>query len=276
MTGILYALLATTIWGASDFYGGQAARRHHHYQVLAIAAGSGLLVLTALTLASGERLPGWESCLWATAAGIAGAVGIATLYRGLSLGHTALVSPVAAVIGAAIPALAGTVIQGLPGVTQIAGFACGLAGIGLVSSTPGAQPGARRRGLGFALLAGIGFGGYFIFIAQVEPGQVFAPLTVAKMVSLLTAMVVLRTRRLKMIHPAQSPMALITGLLDAGGNIFYLLAAQNARLDIAAVLSSMYPAGTVLLARLVVDEKISMLQWLGVGLCLAAVGLITL
>lgn len=274
MTGVLFSLGAAIIWGAADFYGGQASRRHNHYQVLAIAASSGLLVLLALALLRGEALPSLRSSVWAVAAGVAGALGIATLYRGLAQGNTALISPVAAVTGAAIPALVGWALQGLPGAAQLGGFACGLVGIGLASSISSGKLEEKLHGLGLALLAGLGFAGYFIFIAQVDTGTLFAPLTVSKGVSLLTALAVLRLRGLAVIHPARTPVAVVTGLLDVGGNIFYLLAAQNARLDIAVVLSSMYPAGTVLLARWVTGEKITRLQWLGVALCLAAVGLI--
>lgn len=276
MAGILFSLGAAIIWGAADFYGGQASRRQNHYQVLAIAASCGLMVLLALALLRGEEIPSLRSSLWAVAAGISGALGIATLYRGLAQGNTALISPVAAVIGAAIPALVGWFLQGLPGLAQLGGFACGLAGIGLASNTSSGKLEEKLEGLGLALLAGLGFAGYFIFIAQVEAGTLFAPLAVSKGVSLLTALVVLRLRRLPVISPMRSPLSLFTGLLDVGGNIFYLLAAQNARLDVAVVLSSMYPAGTVLLARLVVGERVTRLQWLGVLLCLAAVALIAL
>ena len=276
MTGVLFSVGAAIIWGAADFYGGQASRRQNHYQVLAIAASCGLLVLLALALLRGEEIPSLQSSLWAVAAGISGALGIATLYRGLAQGNTALISPVAAVIGAAIPALVGWFLQGLPGLAQLGGFACGLAGIGLASNTSNGKREEKLEGLGLALLAGLGFAGYFIFIAQVEAGTLFAPLAVSKGVSLLTALVVLRLRRLPVISPMRSPLSLFAGLLDVGGNIFYLLAAQNARLDVAVVLSSMYPAGTVLLARLVVGERVTRLQWLGVILCLAAVALIAL
>ena len=288
MTGIIYAIISAAIWGAGDFCGGQAARRFDHYQVLALASSSGLAGLLALTVLRQEAFPSPAGWLWAMAAGAAGALGIATLYRGLALGNAALVSPVAGVIGAAIPALASAVLEGLPGPAQAAGFACGLAGIALVSSAPSSGTASRRSGLWLALLSGIAFGAFFILITRVDTQAVFAPLVIAKSIALLTALLALRLRGLKAIWPlprrgavVESTHAravligLLTGVLDAGGNVFYLLASQNARLDIAAVLSSMYPASTVLLASLVQRERITVVQWLGVGFCLAAVALIT-
>lgn len=275
MSGVLYGLLAALTWGAADFSGGQAARRHHQFQVLVIVAGLGLLVMLGLSLALAEQLPALVSCLWAAAAGVSAALGLASFYRGLAEGDTALVSPAAAVIGASLPVLVSWNLQGLPAVQQLAGFGFGLAGIWLVSHASSRQPPARLRGLGLAFLAGLGFAGFFICLAQVQAGNLFATLAVAKGASLLTALVVLRIRRLALIAPGRNRLALLAGVLDAGGNVFYLLAVQQTRLDVAVVLSSLYPAVTVLLARLVLREHVTGLQGLGVGCCLAAVALIT-
>jgi drug/metabolite transporter (DMT)-like permease len=126
------------------------------------------------------------------------------------------------------------------------------------------------------VLAGLGFGGFFVLIAQVEPGLIFSPLVVAKLAALCAALVMLLRTRLPFPSPSANTIALLAGALDAGGNVFYLLAKQFTRLDIAAVLASMYPAATVALSRVVLHEEVSARQWLGVGLCLAGVGLIAL
>lgn len=127
-----------------------------------------------------------------------------------------------------------------------------------------------------AFLSGIGFGGFFVFIAQVDRGQVFAPVLVARIVTLCIAFVMLKLRRIPTPGLTSNPIALLAGVLDTGGNVFYLLATQFTRMDVAAVLSSLYPASTVFLATIILKEKVTRAQWVGVGVCLAAVVLITL
>ena len=248
-----------------------ATRRSNQFQVLTLAALSGIAVLVVCALLRGEALPSPASAAWAMSAGAAGAVGIAALYRALSLGHAASVAPTAAVIGAALPVAFSSLVEGPPGTTRLAGFALALLGIWLVSRIAPQGKGLSRLGLALACLAGVGFGGFFILIAQVEPGLVFTPLIAARSLTFCTALLLLRVRRLAWPSPTSNPIALLAGVLDAGGNIFYLLAQQFTRLDVAAVLSSLYPAMTVLLACIILKEKVTRSQWLGVALCLAAI-----
>ena len=127
-----------------------------------------------------------------------------------------------------------------------------------------------------AFLSGIGFGGFFVFIAQVDKGQVFSPIFVARTVTLCIAVLMLMLRRIPIPGITSNPIALLAGVLDTGGNVFYVLATKFTRLDVAAVLSSLYPAATVFLATVLLKEKVSRFQWVGVSLCLVAVMLITL
>ena len=126
-------------------------------------------------------------------------------------------------------------------------------------------------GLGLAILAGIGFGGFLALIAQTDGGQIFTPLVISKFASLVLAIFLVRTRGLPLPKPTDFPVAILSGFLDTGGNILYLFATQFTRLDIAALLSSFYPAGTVLLSSLILKEKISSQQWFGVSTCVAAI-----
>lgn len=273
LIGVFMALTSAAVWGSGDFSGGLASRRSHPFHVLALSALSGMVILVACAGLWREGLPGMGSVVWAALAGVSGALGVASLYRALSLGNAAAVAPAAAVVSAALPVVFGLFTQGLPGTLRLAGFGLALPGIWLVSRATAGSP-ASRQGLGLALLAGTGFAGFFILIAQVEPGAVFTPLIVARAVSLATAMLLLAARRLPMAGAGANPAALLAGVLDAGGNVFYLLAQQYTRLDVAVVLASLYPAATVLLARLVLDENVSRGQWLGAGVCLAAIVLI--
>lgn len=282
LLGIFSALLSAAVWGSGDFSGGLASRRGNQYQVLVVVTFAGALLLAALTLLRREPWPTGAPLWLAAAAGLAGGIGIVFLYRGLSIDRAATVAPVAAVVTGAMPVLYGTLSQGLPNVWQLLGFALALVGIFLVSRSPegeGAAPGAparSRTGLVLAVCAGLGFGGFFVLLPASAEGQVFAPLLIARLASLAMALLLLLAVRQPLPAPTAHPIAVLAGVLDSGGNIFYALAKQYTRLDIAAVLSSLYPAATVLLAWIILKERVAPLQWLGAALCLAAVVLIAL
>jgi drug/metabolite transporter (DMT)-like permease len=274
--GIFFALTSAAVWGSGDFSGGFATRSSNQYHVLALSAFSGIVLLVALAIIVHEAWPSPAGWVWAALGGVSGALGIACLYRALSLGHAAAVAPTTAVISAVLPVVVGALLAGLPGASQLAGFAVAVPGLWLVSAP--AQDGARvsRAELLLAVAAGLGFGGFFVFIGQVERGFVYTPLVIARSLTLATGLILIVGRRLPLPALASSPIALLAGVLDAGGNIFYVLARQYTRLDVAAVLSSLYPAATVLLAWLVLHERIARRQWIGAALCMAAVGLIAL
>ncbi len=273
--GIFFAISSAAVWGSGDFSGGQAARKSHQYQVLMLAALSGMVVLAAGAIIGGEGIPPGRSILWAALAGAAGALGMGALYRALSLGHTASVAPTSAITCAAFPVLFGLVTAGLPGLTQLAGFGVAFIGIWLVSRSPAVGEKTFREGMILSFLSGIGFGGFFIFIAQVDKGHVFVPVLVARSITLVIALIMLGVKRLRVPGLASNPTALLAGALDTGGNVFYLLATQFTRLDIAALLSSFYPAMTVILASVILKERVSCLQWAGIALCLVALALMT-
>lgn len=275
LTGILSALAAAGVWGAGDFSGGFATRRANQFHVLAQSTLAGLLFLSICTLLLQEPLPTGAGLAWATVAGVTGAIGLAALYRAISLGDTARVAPTAAVVGAIIPVLYSIFTAGLPAVLQITGFVCGLAGIWLVSQTSQAKSPGARQGFWLACLAGVSIGVFFITLALVDPNRFFAPLLVVRGVEFLSSLAFIRLFRLQFPKLLSNPIAWLAGVLDVGGNIFYLLARQYTRLDIAVVLASLYPATTVILAQLILKEKVTRSQWLGVALCLAAIALIT-
>lgn len=272
--GILAALTSAVVWGSGDFAGGLAARRNTPIHVLMLASLSGLLILLPSAFLRNEPIPTVPSIAWSCLAGISGGLGIAVLYRALSTGPAALVAPTAGVVGAAVPVVAGSFLEGLPTTGQLVGLFIGLGGIWLVSRGAPEIVISVSSSLALALVAGVAFGGYFVFIAQVRTGSLFAPLVIAKLAALALAAILLLAQRQSFRPKAIEPIPFVAGVLDAGGNLFYLLAVQYARLDVAAVVSSMYPAATVILTRLVRHERISNLQSLGIGLCVAAVAFI--
>ena len=266
--GSLVALVGAVVWGAGDFAGGQATRDRGPFQVLLIASATGwALMLCALAL-RGEPLPDPRSAIWSAAAGISGALGIAALYRGLATGTAAEVAPTAAVIGAAFPVLLGTFLHGSPGVEKWIGIAGGLAGIWMVAGGRAASGGSR---LGLAVAAGLGFGGFFVLIAQAGEGRVFGPLVISKAVSILLAGAIVLTARRRGAVGAGPGLAILAGALDAAGNVFYLAAAQWMRFEIAAVLASMSPAVTVLLAAFISRQAVERRQRAGIAFCLVGI-----
>ena len=273
--GVSLALISALSYGVADFCGGRAGHKHGPFQVLALAGLSGWIILAGLAVLLERKLPTLASTGWAMGAGFFGALGIAGFYRGLTIGRAALVAPTAAVIAAAVPLGFGLLTLGWPSTVQVTGLLFALAGIGLASRPSHQDPSLAYRGLGLAILAGIGFGGFFIFIAQVDDRPFLAPLVAARTITLLLALAVLLAHRQRVPAPGSNIAALMAGGLDAGGNLGFILAQQYTRLDLAAVLVCLSPAVTVLLARIILKESVSLTQWVGVLLCIGAVALIS-
>ncbi len=272
--GGIVALISAVVWGTGDFAGGLASRDRNQYQVLALSTFAGMASLLIAMLLRSEPWPEPVSILWSCAAGISGAIGMAALYRGLAIAQAVLVAPTAAVVSVVFPIVVGTIMYGAPSPEKWVGMAVGMAGIWLVTKGLGSNRDAN--GLGLAILAGFGFGGFFLCIVQTEPGSVFSPLVIAKMTAFLFAILVLLIRRSQLPSFNGNGLALLAGVLDAGGNALYLLAARLTRLELAAVISSMAPVMTVILASLISKQKVSTYQKLGVGFCLVAIVLIVI
>ncbi|MGE5603903.1 MAG: GRP family sugar transporter [Nitrososphaerales archaeon] len=273
--GVMLALTAALVWGAGDFSGGLATRRSNQFQVLTLAALSGLVVLILFALLNREPFPAGRSAVLALVGGVAGAIGLAALYRGLAVGSAAVVAPVAGVLGAAVPVLYAAFMRGAPAPLRGVGFTLALAGIFLVSRSATDEGRHGQRGLLLAVLAGLGFGAFFILIAEASHTLVFTPLILARSVEFTVGLLGVAFSRLRVPSPRANPMALLAGVLDGAGNVFYVLAGQFVRLDVAAVIASFYPATTVVLSSLILKEKVSRRQSVGVVLCLAAIMLIT-
>lgn len=273
--GVLLALSSALVYGSADFSGGVATRRAHQFQVLALASFASVIFMGTFMIIGRETLPSVKSIGWASSAGIAGALGIVVFYRALSLGNMAIVAPIAGVIGAILPVLFSIVTEGFPRTSQLLGFIIAALGIWFVTRTSSQSEQVNcSKGIFLAVLSGLGFGSFFILIAQVESGSLFASLTIQKSASACIALLLLMSRRLSFPPLQSNPVAFLAGILDAGANALYLFAKQFTRLDVAAVLSSLYPAATVILACVLLKERISRLQWAGVILCMAAIGFI--
>ena len=275
-TGVTLALLASIFFGGADLSGGLASRRNTPFQALGIATLVSVVMLLGFTLLWKENLPSVTSILWASLAGLCGALGLAALFKGIAAGKAAIVSPISGVLSAALPVIAATFTQGMPNIYQYIGFVIALGGIWLVTQSPEAAPRETRDGIVLGLIAGGFFGLFFIFVARIEKGPVFSPLLFSKTAALLTALIILARTRQPFPLMTKNPVAILSGLLDPFANALYLLATHYTRMDVAAVLSSLYPAVTVFLSLIFIKENISRTQWSGVGLCLVAIALIIL
>ncbi len=273
---VIFGLAASLFWGSGDFSGGLASRRANASSVVTVAYAVGFVLLVALALIWKEPFPSPLDFVWGGLAGLAGAVGLISFYSALSIGRMGIVAPVSAVLTASLPVLFSAFTQGLPSLLQLGGFVLALLAIGLISRPEQAK--GRPEGIGLALLAGCGFGCFFILISRVNHTATFWPLAVARLTSVLLLLIVVRIRQqqMRMLPKLMiAPLVLLAGVLDAIGNAFFVLATHVGRLDIAAVLSSLYPAATVLLAALVLRERVTRIQAIGILLALAAVPLIS-
>jgi drug/metabolite transporter (DMT)-like permease len=274
LLGALFGLASAASWGVGDFSAGVAAKRSPAFSVSFVVQFTGLLVVSGLALLLGEPVPSTADLLWGAAAGIAGAVGGVALYLGLATGRMGIVAPVSAIVSAAIPVLFGLFLEGLPAGQQLLGFGLAFVAVWLVSRT-GDGNAIQPRELFLPLAAGLGFGFFLTLMERASGTSVLWPLASARFASsCVLFLVVMLTRSLGKLALAQLPLMALAGTLDTAGMAFYALATQVGRMDTAAVLSSLYPAVTVLLARFVLAEHLTRRQWLGVAGALVAVILI--
>ncbi|MFZ0243847.1 MAG: DMT family transporter [Desulfobacterales bacterium] len=273
---LLCGLCSAIAWGAGDFSGGLATKRGNVLLVVLWSQLAGALVLVALALALTDDFPRYPYLLYGAAAGIAGVFGLAALYRGLALGRMGVVAPISAVTAAVIPIAFAAYSEGLPDVAQLLGFGLATLSILALSYSRGTTR-IQALELGHAVVAGLGFGLFFIFIDRVSSQSVLWPLVAARGASIPCLLLLVHLRG-EFRWPAKNQIGLLAliGLFDAAGNTFFALATRMGRLDIAAILSSLYPAATVMLAWVILKEHLTRTQWTGVVIAAASLVLISL
>ncbi|MFC4455666.1 EamA family transporter [Deinococcus sonorensis] len=264
----LIALLSAISYGAGDFLSGLASRRDPPERVVALTHPLACVAFALLAVLRHEPLPSSSDLGWGAAAGVLGLLGVLTFYRALALGPMGTVSVTSGALGALIPVAAGLLLGEQLSLGNGLGVLLVLAGIALFSVLPG-QGG--RGGLPLALLAGLGFGLFFVLLAQSE--AVFWTLAMARLTS--SAVVVPYTLRRYGLRPLGPRLIFASAPGDALGNLCYLLAAQAGRLSVAGLLTNLYPVITALLAAMVLRERLNRVQWLGVALAVIGVPLVT-
>jgi len=264
-----YALGAVCTWGVSDFLGGYVARRFQAFFLAALGHLSGTVLMVTIALSAHEPFPPQSHLIWAAAAGVAGGVALAFFYRALSQGNMGIAAPVGAVLSAGIPTVIGISREGFPGYVPCAGFGLALLGIWLVSRPEDAS---RPKGLVLAVAAGIGFALFYIFIKKTGSGDAFWIAAIARTASFaITGTITLAGRRFTPFYLGGLWLGLLAGCIDVSGTAFFVRASQTGRLDTAVVLSSLYPAITVLMARIFLHEHFT--RWKAVGILAALVAI---
>ena len=263
-------------WGAGDFSGGFASRRGKLMAVILISQVLGGLLLTGMALVTGEGIPLMPALINGLMAGFCGCIGLTVFYWGLSFGRMGILAPLSAVLTALVPIVYAAFFEGIPSLIQILGFCLVLVAVWLLSSAENDLKMSRTE-LGIAVVAGLGFGFFFIFIDRANDQAVLWPLVAARLgsVILLGCMALVGGRSLRPLK-GQWIFILLCGVLDAGGNAFFSLSAHLGRLDVAAVLGSLYPASTVGLAWFILKERLGRRQWAGVALVFVALVCISL
>ncbi|MGA2504802.1 MAG: DMT family transporter [Anaerolineales bacterium] len=278
MLSILYGLTSALTWGAADFTGGIASKRANVYGVVIGAEGFGMILFVTLALAFRESIPPWQTWLWGSVSGLSGGIGLLLLYRALSNGRMSVAAPVSAIIAAIIPVVVSAFLDGLPGVWTFAGILLALAAVWLIAHGEGVGENAaiRLNEITLPLIAGVVFGMYFVFMHLASREAIFWPIVASRFAStagiLLYALV---TRQPWKPGRKTWPLIALSGFLDASGNAFYVLSGQMGRLDVSAVLGSLYPESTVLLAGLFLHERLNRLQLVGILTALTAIVLMT-
>ncbi|GAA2849721.1 DMT family transporter [Streptosporangium fragile] len=271
----MLATVCAVVYGTADFFGGLATRRSRVLAVVLLSQIAGLALLAALL----PVLPGvltTEALAWGATAGVSGTTGMVLFYRALAVGVMSVVAPITATTSAALPVLFGLATGERPEPVALGGVLLALVAVLLVSRDSSAAASGRGYGPVLAsLAAGAGFGGFFVLLSQAPEGAGMWPLLGARTTSIaLIALLALATRRPPRPGPGTLHVIVAAGTLDMAANALFVLAQQRGMLSLVAVLVSLYPASTLLLARYVLGERLNTVQVVGIGFTLAAVALI--
>jgi drug/metabolite transporter (DMT)-like permease len=281
---VLLGLGAAITYGTADFIGGLVTRRNPVARVVVLSKVAGLVLYLAAVPLLIEASDLGRAWAWGLAAGVAGSVGVGFLYRGLARGRMSVVAPITAVLSAVIPLLFGLAIGERPSPIQLIGVAVALLAVALVSTAPDplapADPSPRgrlaRSGVLDAQVSGVGIGAFLILITRAGEDSGSWPLMAARVAEIAIMAVVLVASQ-SGIRPDRGTGKAIatTGVLDSAANLLYLIGTRLELISVVAVLTSLYPAATVLLARVFLRDRLSRGQVVGLGLALAGVIMLT-
>jgi drug/metabolite transporter (DMT)-like permease len=269
--GILLGLAAALLYGSSDFGGGLASRRYGPLRVTVIGSAAATVLAWVVLIGSGGPGPSVRAVAWGLAGGLAGGAGTLALYRGLARGQMSVVGPVSAVGAAVVPVGAGIALGERPGVLAVAGVLVALPAIVLVAAS-GSERGRLGSGLFDGLAAGLAFGILFIALAQAGRNAGMWPVACEQTGTLLVTLAVAVFSREPLKIPVRAAgLPVLAGASSTAAALAYFYATHVSMLAVAAVLTSLYPGVTVVLARTILHERFSPAQRAGLGLCTLAI-----
>ncbi len=278
MVAVTLGVLASVCWGVADFLGGLRTRRLTLAAVLLVSQLTGVAAIAVVVGVAGTDVPALSDLAPAMIAGVCQLVGIAALYRALAIGTMSVISPISAGGAAMLPVIVGVATGERPDALQFAGMAAAFAGVILATRAPaGAERGASsRRAVALAGVAALGFGGFYVGIGAAvdvaEPLWVLFAARASAGIVLVGALLAMRPRL--GAAPADLPSLALIGLLDVGANALITLGTDTGLVSVVAVLGSLYPVSTVVLARAVLGERLAAVQIAGVATALIGVALI--
>jgi len=300
------SVIAVFLWGAADFAGGLGSRRANAFVLTAFSHVCAFALMFVIALSQHGAFPDRASIVWALIAGAVGGFSLAVFYRALASGQMGLTAPIAALLGAAIPTMVDIAQEGAPSRWTIAGFGLAILAIWLITrpepsggessgeessrkessevdssnvdsseqEPSGGDSSGRPAGVGMAALAGVGFAGFYLCIHQASGSPVWIA-AISRIGSFsTTAVAVLATRAPLTLDRPRAGLGMAAGFLDITASALFIFASQHGRLDEAVVITSLYPAMTVLLARVILKEHFSRWKFIGLLAALAAVPLI--
>ncbi len=276
MLAVALALAASSCWGVADFLGGLQAKRVPVALVLCLVEGTGLLLVLVVILATGEPLPGTRAAVLAVVAGIAGVIALGCFYRALAIGTMSIVAPISAT-GVSLPVVVGIATGDSVSTVVALGLAVTVCGVVLASRErhEDAERGAAGTlSVALALVAALGFGSYFILSDAAADDSVLWLLVLSRIVPVPILAAIAWQRRMAFPAPQITRLLVLAGTLDCGATALYALANTKGALSIVAVVGSLYPVMTVLLARTFLGERIRRVQQAGVVAALAGVAMI--
>lgn len=274
MLASLLGLASALSWGTGDFIGGVASRKVGAYRTVIFVQVVGLIFILAALPFFKEPFPDSHTIKWSIAAGVLGTTGFLAFYEAMRKGPLSVIAPLSALLGATLPVLVGIFTEGLPSPKVFFSFGLALLAILLVSreKTSKEESAKKKNYLSLALFAGIGFGFYFVLMHEASQSLVLGPIIVARTAGTIAVIFYLLLKKENLRTEAKHfPILIISAFFDVGGNVFYILAGQMGRLDVSAVLASLYPGMTVFLAWIILKEKLQFSQWVGILLALVAI-----
>lgn len=275
---VLLAALSAVVYGVGDWLGGRASRAQVSLVVAAVGQAVSLVLVGATVAIMGTAMPSGSTWWWSIAAGLVGAVGVVGLYHGLAHGEVTVVAPVSAVAAAVVPAVVGIATGERPGLMAIVGIVLAVVAVALISGALGThQHATPQRIVALAAAVGACFGVLFVFLERTDGDSGMWPLLIARFASVpFLSAIVVATRTRAVRHRTSLMIAVVAGAFDMGANLLYLEAVRAGMLSVVAVVASLYPASTVVLAYAIDKERISRWQYIGMAAAAAALVLVSL